>query len=162
MQKLMLLILCPVLLFCLRPYPVAAEPLTQLLQTIKQQAIDYKSDVVLIMQGDATLLSYTSNDTKQPIELMSAYKSIVALAIGRLLFNGQLAALDEPVHRFYPEWRQGDKAKITVRHLLNHTSGLQNVKNAGEEIYSSPDVIQLAGTGSRLIGSAGYSDQLQQ
>lgn len=144
MQPLMALILCSVLLFCLTIRPLSAEPAVQLLQTIKQQAIDYKSDAVLIVQGDTTLLSYTSTDTEQPIELMSAYKSIVALAIGRLLFNGQLAALDEPVHRFYPEWRQGDKAKITVRHLLNHTSGLQNVKNAGEEIYPSPDVIQLA------------------
>lgn len=115
-----------------------------ILQEIKEQAIKTKSDAVLIMQGDQPLLSYFSTESEQPIELMSAYKSVVALAVGRLLFNGQLASLDEPVYRFYPEWKQGEKSKITVRHLLNHTSGLQNVNNAGEEIYPSPDVIRLA------------------
>jgi CubicO group peptidase (beta-lactamase class C family) len=81
---------------------------------------------------------------KKPIELMSALKSLVAIAIGRLLHDGALKSLDEPVHTFYPEWKQGRKASITVRHLLNHTSGLQNVPNAGAEIYPSPNGIQLA------------------
>lgn len=115
-----------------------------ILMEIEQRSIDTRSDAVLILQGDRQLLSYTSTVSEQPIELMSAYKSIVAMAIGRLLFNEQLSSLDEPVSSFYPEWRQGDKASITVRHLLNHTSGLQNVMNAGEEIYPSPDVIRLA------------------
>lgn len=134
-------------MLCLFADQAGAEVVNQtnvILQEIKQQAIEEKSDSVLIMQGNQSLLSYFSTDSEQPIELMSAYKSIVAIAIGKLLFNGQLASLDEPVSRFYPEWKQGSKAKITVRHLLNHTSGLQNVNNAGEEIYSSPDVIKLA------------------
>lgn len=124
-----------------------AEPVKDvqsILMEIEQRSLDTHSDAVLILQGDTPLLSYTSTEVEQPIELMSAYKSIVALAIGRLLFNDQLSSLDEPVHTFYPEWKQGDKIKITVRHVLNHTSGLQNVMNAGEEIYPSPDVIRLA------------------
>lgn len=134
-------------MLCLFSDKASAESVNQtnvILQEIKQQAIEKKSDSVLIMQGNQQLLSYFSTDVEQPIELMSAYKSIVAIAIGRLLFTGQLASLDEPIYRFYPEWQQGSKSKITVRHLLSHTSGLQNVNNAGEEIYPSPDVIKLA------------------
>jgi CubicO group peptidase (beta-lactamase class C family) len=48
------------------------------------------------------------------------------------------------VYEFYPEWKQGSKRLITVRHLLNHTSGLQNVPNSTVEIYPSPNVIKLA------------------
>ncbi|GHG58948.1 6-aminohexanoate-dimer hydrolase [Alishewanella longhuensis] len=117
---------------------------TNLLQKIEVKAIEQKSDRVFVVRDGKPLLSYKLSEVEQPIELMSAYKSIVALAIGRLLINEQLSSLDIPVHHFYPEWRQGRKAEITVRHLLNHTSGLQNVNNAGEEIYPSPDVIQLA------------------
>jgi len=48
------------------------------------------------------------------------------------------------VYEFYPEWKQGRKQLITIRHLLDHTSGLQNVPNAGVEIYPARDFIRLA------------------
>src|SRR6185295_2307454 len=79
-----------------------------------------------------------------PIEAMSATKSVVGLVIGRLVDTGKLASLDQPVCELYPEWRQGNKQKITIRHLLDHTSGLQNEPNTGIEIYPSPDFIKLA------------------
>ncbi len=41
------------------------------------------------------------------------------------------------------EWRQGRKRNITVRHLLNHTSGLED-KPTAQEIYASPDFVQFA------------------
>ena len=74
---------------------------------------------------------------------MSATKSIVSLAIGRLIDSGKITSLDQPVSDFYPEWKQGRKKLITVRHLLNHTSGIQNPPIT-TEIYASPDFVQLA------------------
>jgi CubicO group peptidase (beta-lactamase class C family) len=76
--------------------------------------------------------------------LMSTTKSIVALAIGKLVDDGKLRSFDQPVSDFYPEWKQGQKRSITIRHLLTHTSGLQNENNAGIEIYPAPDAIKLA------------------
>lgn len=76
--------------------------------------------------------------------LMSTTKSIVALAIGKLVDDGKLRSFDQPVSDFYPEWKQGQKRAITIRHLLTHTSGLQNEANAGSEIYPAPDAIKLA------------------
>ncbi|TPG04974.1 class A beta-lactamase-related serine hydrolase [Rhodanobacter glycinis] len=55
-----------------------------------------------------------------------------------------LHSIDQPVSDFYPEWKQGNKAKITIRMLLDHTSGLQNVPNTGVEIYPAPDGLKLA------------------
>ena len=40
-----------------------------------------------------------------------------------LVDNGVLN-LDDPLHNYLPEFREGEKAQITVRHLLTHTSGL--------------------------------------
>lgn len=57
---------------------------------------------------------------------------------------GKLTSIDEPVHAFFPEWRQGRKRDITVRMLMEHTSGLQNVPMTTLEIYPSPDFVQLA------------------
>ena len=75
---------------------------------------------------------------------MSATKSVVALAIVLLLDEGKLASLDEPVSNIFAEWKQGRKRDITVRMLLDHTSGLQNVANAGEELEAAPDLVKLA------------------
>lgn len=87
---------------------------------------------------------WTFGKDAEPIQTMSVTKSIVGLVIGRLMTLGRLASLDEPVHAFFPEWRQGRKRNITVRMLMEHTSGLQNVPMTVEEIYPSPDFVQLA------------------
>ena len=101
------------------------------------------SDALFVMKGGEVLLDWSAAEP-QPIEVMSALKSVVAIAVGRLLQDGLLDSLDQPVHSWYPEWKQGRKRNITIRHLMNHTSGLQNVLNAGEEIYPAPNAIQLA------------------
>jgi len=130
-----------------------------LVSVVHGQTIDkYKLDV-LLKKAEQThseaVIVYKDNqlvtekyfgigqaDTK--IESMSCTKSIVGLAVACMLSDQTLASLDEPVSRYYPEWRQGQKQAITVRHLVNMTSGLQNHPNASVEIYPSPDFIQLA------------------
>lgn len=114
------------------------------LEVLKQAAEASHSDAVVVMQGGETIANWQFAETRTPIETMSAYKSIVALVVGRLLTTGRIESLDQPVHDFYPEWNQGRKKNITIRHLLNHTSGLQNVPNAGAEIYPAPDAVKLA------------------
>ena len=61
-----------------------------------------------------------------PFILASASKSITALAIMQLVESGRVD-LDAPVRRYLPGFRVADEAasaRITVRHLLHHTSGL--------------------------------------
>ncbi len=45
------------------------------------------------------------------------------LAVMKLVDEGKLK-LDEPLATFIPEYKTGDKARITIRHVLTHTSGL--------------------------------------
>ena len=119
--------------------PAARRALAQ----ISEGATASHSDSVLVMRGDETLLERYSTDEPQAIELMSVTKSVVALAIGALLDDGKLESLDTPVHAFFPEWKQGRKKAITVRMLMEHTSGLQT-SSTTDEIYPASDVVQLA------------------
>ncbi|HKS28201.1 MAG TPA: serine hydrolase [Pyrinomonadaceae bacterium] len=67
-------------------------------------------------------------DTKEPVgtgtafELSSTSKPFTALAAMLLVRQGKLS-LDDPLSKFFPAFPAYAK-KITVRHLLNHTSGL--------------------------------------
>lgn len=61
-----------------------------------------------------------------PFILASTTKSLTALAVVQLVEAGKLD-LDAPVQRYLPWFRLADpaaSARITVRHLLNQTSGL--------------------------------------
>jgi CubicO group peptidase (beta-lactamase class C family) len=113
------------------------------LERLKTRAEKAGSDAVVVVKDGKLIADWDFGKPRGPIEAMSATKSIVNLAVGRLIDEGKIKSLDQPVCEFYPEWRQGRKAQITVRHLLNHTSGLQNNPKAGE-IYASPDFVQFA------------------
>jgi len=123
------------------PKPTAEAATAALVEGAKAS----NSDAMLVMR-DGKLLAeyYRSGKTPAPIEMMSATKSIVALAIGGLIGDGKIASLDTPVHTWYPEWKQGRKQQITLRMLMDHSSGLQNAMRADAEIYPSPDFVQLA------------------
>jgi CubicO group peptidase (beta-lactamase class C family) len=115
------------------------------LERLVTRARASNTDALCVMKdGRIVLESYSEHaGARGPIEAMSATKSVVALAFGRLLASGRLDSLDAPVHRFYPEWNQGKKAAITIRHLLTQRSGL-HCERVTTEIYRSPDFVQLA------------------
>ncbi|HGM5880867.1 TPA: serine hydrolase domain-containing protein, partial [Stenotrophomonas maltophilia] len=126
------------------PLTALATPADDALRTIERNARTAHSDAVLVRHDGKTLLELTPAGGADAVHLMSATKSVMALAIGLLLDDGKLASIDEPVSHLYPEWKQGQKRAITVRMLLDHTSGLQNVANAGEELEGAPDLVKLA------------------
>jgi CubicO group peptidase (beta-lactamase class C family) len=121
----------------------------QVLKTIIQKGKESHSNAVIIIQnGNVVKEEYYGQEPK-PEYISSAGKSLVSLAIGQLIDSGKIKSLDQPVCEFYPEWKQGQKKNITIRMLLNHTSGLQNILNASVELEPAPkwkvkDVIQLA------------------
>ncbi len=101
------------------------------------------SDALVVMRDGKLVGSWHSGGERRPIEAMSATKSIVGLAVGRLITTGAIESLDLPVSTWYPEWRDGRKGRVTLRHLLAHTSGIQ-ANPTTEEIYASDDFVQLA------------------
>lgn len=101
-----------------------------------------------------------------PFIIGSVSKTFTALAVMQLVESGKLE-LDAPVQRYLPWFRVADpeaSARITVRNLLNHTSGLPQVTqtflwtdlDAGvlERSVRYLKSVALA----RSIGSFGYSN----
>jgi CubicO group peptidase (beta-lactamase class C family) len=101
------------------------------------------SSALLVWQKGHFVTEQYYGTPPHPGMMMSVTKSVVALAVGKLVDAGKLG-FDQPVSDFFPEWKQGQKRKITIRHLLTHTSGLQNEPNTTVEIYPAPDGIKLA------------------
>lgn len=114
-----------------------------ILSKLVSSAAHANSDALVVLKdGDAIGEWYFEKECG-PIECMSVTKSIVALAIGRLLLEKQIKSIDERVWKFFPEWKKGEKKSITIRHLLNHTSGLQD-EPITTEIYRSQDFVRFA------------------
>ena len=63
----------------------------------------------------------------------SVAKSVVSMLIGVALKEGRIKSVDQPVADFLPEFKEGEKSKITIRHLLTMSSGLD-----WDESYSNP------------------------
>ncbi|SCL59549.1 CubicO group peptidase, beta-lactamase class C family [Micromonospora citrea] len=64
---------------------------------------------------------------RTPMRVASVSKSFTAMAVMTLVDEGRIA-LDEPVAQQLPDFRMADPraGRITVRHLLNQTSGLSD------------------------------------
>jgi beta-lactamase class C len=65
--------------------------------------------------------------------LASITKPMTAAAAMTLVDAGKLR-LDDPVKKHIPEFRSGARERITVRHLLTHTSGLPDMLPANEQL----------------------------
>ena len=93
--------------------------------------LEFFSGVVLVAQegkvlyakafGDANKDFHIPNTLHTPFELGSISKLFTGIAVMQLVEKGKIA-LDDPVQKHLPDFPFGDK--ITILHLLTHTSGL--------------------------------------
>lgn len=54
----------------------------------------------------------------------SMHKSVIALLVGAAIADGTLPSVDEPAATYLTEWANDDRSKVTIKHLLQMTSGL--------------------------------------
>jgi len=111
--------------------PAAAGLDPHVIDGLVREAEATGSDALLVVVDGHTVVERYFGEPRTPIETMSVTKSIVALAIGMLIADGRIASLDAPLSTWLPEWRKGRKAKVTLRHVLTHTSGLAHRAGAG-------------------------------
>ena len=91
--------------------------------------------VAFLVAIDSALVyeSYWENyDKDSSSNSFSMAKSIVSLLVGCAIDDGFIQNLDQPVSDFISEFGEGEKSKITIRHLLTMSSGL-----SWDEAYSS-------------------------
>lgn len=95
------------------------------LEALLARAKETDSSALVLVKDGAVAGEWYFGGATQRTETMSATKAIAGLAIGLLVADGKIPSVDTPISHFFPEWSQGLKAKVTLRHVLTHTSGLE-------------------------------------
>ena len=98
---------------------------------------DEPGAAVLVMKGDDIIFDkgYCIADinTKKPIDgntffnIASVSKQFTAVAILQLAEAGMLS-LDDPVSKYFPEFKADFWKDITIKHLLSHSSGVPDAR----------------------------------
>jgi CubicO group peptidase (beta-lactamase class C family) len=93
------------------------------LDKLLTRARETDSDSIVVMRDGKVLAKWFSDGEEKKLLAYSVTKSVANLAVGQLVESGKLN-LDQHVSDFFAEWKNGPKQDITVRELMNHTSGL--------------------------------------
>jgi CubicO group peptidase (beta-lactamase class C family) len=87
-----------------------------------------------VRQGSEThSVAFGKATPQTPFLLASITKPMTATAIMALAGDKQLT-LEDPVQKFIPEFKGGDRGLITIRHILTHTSGLPDMLPENEAL----------------------------
>ena len=120
----------------------AAAIKSHLVQTLSDAAADHRlgsAALVLVQGGEIAAengFGVANAETEAPVktdqtlfQLASVSKAVTAWGVMKLVQDGKLS-LDEPVMRHLKRWRfpgsDAHREKVTVRHLLSHTAGLDD------------------------------------
>src|SRR5690349_16234343 len=122
------------------PAVLAADaPASEALEFAARRARDAGSRVLLVQRGDQLLLSrYFGVDdehTLLPAGLIA--RPVAAMAVGLALREGKVA-LDVPVAQYLGEWEGEPRGHITLRQLLEDTSGLEDGGDVDRLLHRSP------------------------
>ena len=83
--------------------------------------------------GDADEENHKKNTKNSIFGIASVTKSLTAVGIMKLVEDGKLT-LETPISTYFPNFIPDFSGKITIRHLLNHSSGMHaNVGRLDEE-----------------------------
>src|SRR5262245_15413817 len=123
------------------PLPLAADaPASEVLEFAAKRARDAGSRALLVMRGDQLVLSrYLGVDdehTLMPAGFIA--RPVAAMAAGVALADGEITSLDTPVAHFLDEWDDEPRGRITLRQLLEETSGLEDGGDIDRLLHKSP------------------------
>ena len=127
---------------CSSTEPVAEDPEMDhrwaLAEAVLQQSV--KDDLVtaasMVIRKGEEHFEYGFGRPADPqavFLIASISKPMTAAGVMVLYDRGELK-LEDPVMKFIPEFSEGDRRKITIQHLLTHTSGLPDQLPENEEL----------------------------
>ena len=129
---------------------INSAKLAEMLLTMRQQHINIHS-LLVIRNGEMVADAYFYPYDGQTVhDVASVTKSVMTTLVGIAADQGKLG-LDDPVVSFFPDRtianRDALKERITVRHLVSMSSGLDCTKEGGEptlaEMHTTPDWVQF-------------------
>ena len=110
------------------------------LESAVTQARAAGSRALLVMrEGDLVLARYFGADDAQTLMPAGVIaRPVAAMATGFARAERKLASLDAPVSLYLPEWSDEPRGRITLRQLLEDTSGLETGGDAREMLRNPP------------------------
>jgi len=119
-----------------QPWPIhknynSATPTDRLEKAHK----DWKSIAYVIIKNDSVWYEnyYNEGSKVSKTNSFSMAKSLVSALLGKAIMDGHIKNLNQPVSDFYPEFKEGLAAKLTVGDLSSMASG-----SDWDEAYYSP------------------------
>ncbi|MBY0375186.1 MAG: beta-lactamase family protein, partial [Bryobacteraceae bacterium] len=83
--------------------------------------------------GEVIARGYGKAKADSVFLLASITKPMTAMAVMMLRDQGRLK-LSDPVQKYLPEFRGGERGRVEIRHLLTHTSGLPDMLPENEAL----------------------------
>lgn len=87
---------------------------------------DLDTRALLIIQNDTLLYEeyWKGHNAETLSNSFSVAKTVVAILVGIATEEGKIGSIDDPVYKYLPEFKNGSREIITIRHLLEMASGL--------------------------------------
>lgn len=98
----------------------------QTLVAMREYAADFGSHALIVIHDgviqDEWYAGHWSRDGLT--QSQSMHKSLLGVLIGIAITDGRIESVDDPLGRYLPDWRDDPRGKITLRQLLQMSSGL--------------------------------------
>lgn len=110
------------------------------LEGIATQARNSGTRALLVMHRGRLVVEryFAADDSGSLIPAGLIARPMAAMAVGRALADGRLESLKEPVGGMLGEWDGEPRGKITLRQLLEETSGLESGGDIAQLYHRSP------------------------
>jgi CubicO group peptidase (beta-lactamase class C family) len=118
---------------------------------------EMKSDRLIVSIKDTIIADATfRGKPNDKFLIYSITKIFSGIAIGVLIDKKLIENPEVPIANFFEEWKNDSiKNKITIRHVLQHTSGLLS-SNGSRDIYPEPNFVKFA-LNSTVITDSGHT-----
>jgi CubicO group peptidase (beta-lactamase class C family) len=95
---------------------------------------------LLVMHRGRLVLEryFVADDVGSLLPATLVVRPLAAMAVGVAVADGRIASLDTPLAGFLPEWADDARGRITVRQLLEETSGLETGGDIRGLLHRSP------------------------
>ncbi len=124
--------------------PVLAMPApvgdAEAIEVAVRRARDAGSRALLVMRGGEPVLAryFGADDEQSLLPAGLVARPVTAMAMGLALAEQQIGSLDRPIATYLPEWDDEPRGRITLRQLLEDTSGLQTGADTRGLLQRSP------------------------
>lgn len=109
-------------------------------ESVASRARNAGSRALLVMVSGRLEIEryFAADDSRSLVPAGLIAKPMAALAVGQAIADGGIRSLEAPVGEYLHEWEGGTRGRITVRQLLDETSGLETGGDIDRLLRRSP------------------------